>query len=44
MKNIYVNNGLHRELKVISAEDDKTIQILVEEIIKEFLKNRKVKK
>ncbi len=44
MKNIKIKDTIHKELRIISAEEDKTIQDLLEEIIIKYLKNRKVKK
>ena len=43
-KYLYINNDLHRKFKAISSEDGITIQVLTEEVIKEYIKKRKENK
>ncbi len=44
MKKLYIDDELHRQFKASSAENGIPIQDLTKKVIKEYLKNRKVKK
>ncbi len=44
MKKLYIDDDLHRKLKVISSKKGITLQDLADEMVKEYLKKEKVKK